>query len=79
MLIKEEKETVYKTSDGERFLDMNCAIDHQIILNLNKWADDVGLCRGGEWDQRMVIDAILENLDKFEEILLLDKVMESNK
>lgn len=31
--------------------------------DLEEWADYIGLCRGGEWDRFMVIDAIVSDAE----------------
>ena len=76
MFIKEDTQTVWITTDGKKHTEMDQAIKRQRVLNLYDWADSVGMCRGGEWDQGMVIDAIINDMDKFKDILLLDNYFE---
>ena len=77
MFIREETKSAWITTDGEAHLSMDDAIAHQRRLNLRQWADKVHLCRGDEWSEDMVIDAIIEHMDDFPDILLLDKYFKS--
>lgn len=66
--IKEITTTIYRV-DGKDFTDKKEAEKHLASLELEKWADEIGLCRGGKWSQDMVLDSIKEYSILLEDIL----------
>lgn len=66
--IEEIKTTVYRVY-GKDFTNKNEAQKHLASLELEEWADEIGLCRGGEWSQEMVLDSIKEYSILLEDIL----------
>jgi len=63
--IKEVK--AFKVGD-KTFATKEEANEHLIRVKLIAWANKVGLCRGGEWSQLMIVDTILEHLDEIKDI-----------
>jgi len=51
----------FRTKDGKVFSRSDHAIHHEQRLKLSEWMDDAGICRGGEWDADMVMDAMLND------------------
>lgn len=64
-----EEVTSFRTFDGEVHKSILDAKKHTARIQLNKWADDVGLCRGGEWGAEMVIEAMKEHAPLLGDIL----------
>lgn len=60
-----------RTTDGKFFGPdlVEDAKTHQTFLNLRAWAEEHGLCRGGEWDEDMVVNLILEHAEELFDIL----------
>ena len=67
-MIKVEQVTAYRVGD-KTFKTEKEADDHLLRLNLFDWAERVGLCRGGEWSQDMVVNTILEHIDEIKRII----------
>ena len=66
--VNQQMQPVFVTSDGKPFHNKEEAKHYQRRINLLKWADDVHLCCGGEWDAEMVIGEILDHFEEFADI-----------
>lgn len=66
---KIETVQAYRDSKGEVHNTRQEAIDSQIDINLQQWADDVGLCSGGEWSQDMVLNELWHHREQLAKIL----------
>ena len=66
-MIQIEEVKAFKVGD-KTFATEGEAYKHLVRLKLYDWANKVGLCRGGEWSQNMVIDTILEHSDEIKDI-----------
>jgi hypothetical protein len=51
----------FKTKDGAVFVDEQQAARRSVRIALEEWSDKVRLCKGGEWTEDMVLDALLED------------------
>lgn len=52
---------VYIAGDGKEFLDHKMATDYEQRRAVKEILEKEGVCRGGEWDQQMILDFIIEN------------------
>lgn len=53
---------VYETSDGKTFLEITDAREYERKLAITTILDRDGVCRGGSWDQEMILDWLLKAL-----------------
>ena len=69
MKLKQKTRKVFVTSDGTEYVDRLKASDHERKYLLKQWANEVGLCQGGEWSEDMIQDQILKDREKLLDIL----------
>jgi len=59
----------YQSEDGQIFRNVHEAAARDAKLELEKWADEHSVCRGGEWSQDMVLECLLEHAETVRSIL----------
>lgn len=52
---------IYTAGDGKEFLDYATATDYEQRRAVRELLEKARVCRGGEWDQQMILDFIIEN------------------
>lgn len=67
-MVIEVKQTVYKTADGNLFLDKGDANLHELRLELSALAEKDSWGKGGHWDGDMFIESLIENREKIAKI-----------
>lgn len=67
-MVTEVKQTVYKTADGNLFLDKGDANLHELKLELYALAKKKSWGKGGNWDEDMFIESLIENKEKIAKI-----------
>lgn len=55
---------VFIAGDGKEFLDREIADAYEAKRAVLEVLEKHGVCRGGEWDQGMILDFMLENKDE---------------
>lgn len=65
---------VYVADDGSFHTDLADAERVNARMELWIWADDNGLCRGGEWSEDMVVELMIHHAEELAGILLKIKV-----
>ena len=68
MRIVEKCRTVYEVDDKE-FTQLRDAQAYVAHNDLEKWAESVSLCSGGEWSRDMVLNAMREDAVSLSRIL----------
>ncbi len=63
------KIAAWKTTDGKTHEDLEVAKKHQAKLNVNTWAQSVGLGSGGEWDKDMIVDTLIDHANTVSRLL----------
>lgn len=67
-MVTEVKQTVYKTVDGNLFFDKGAANLHELKLELYALAKKKSWGKGGNWDEDMFIESLIENKEKIAKI-----------
>lgn len=62
------KKLVYTTNDGKVFIDRVEAANHELKDSLTILIDDLGWGKGGEWSASMLIDSMIKEHYRFQQI-----------
>lgn len=65
---KAKRASCWMDSKGELFRTPREAKKSQVSINLRALMKEKGVCKGGPWDLDMVVNALVEDFDKLQEI-----------